>query len=117
MFRLPEEQAVWIFLIFNVIVCTTVDTVSTMAWEKKSGAYFTATILIAPFVFLSFGFIGSKFGLSIAASLTNSLVVIGPVLVGLIFRKEWKGMPWQLYLGMLLVVVGITVIAIFKPSK
>jgi hypothetical protein len=39
-------------------------------------------------VFLAFGYVGSHFGLAKASSLTNTLVVIGPILVGIIFRGE-----------------------------
>jgi hypothetical protein len=73
-------------------------------------------VMIAPLVYGTFGLVGSFYGLSVAASIINSLVVVGPVIVGLVFRDEWEKMHWQVYLGMACILVGITLIVLYKPK-
>jgi hypothetical protein len=117
MAKLSGDQLAWLFVVLCVILSTAADTVSTIMWERKSRSYLVVMLVLAPMVFATFGYIGSHFGLSIASSLTNSLIVIGPITIGLIFREEWKNMPWQVYVGMAMIVIGITIVVVFRPEK
>lgn len=111
-----DEKWIWAIIVINVLLSTTADTVSTVMWERRSWQYLTLMIIISPLVYGTFGYVASFFGLSIAAAIINSLVVVGPVIVGLCFRYEWRVMPWQEYVGMMLVLIGITLIVFYKPK-
>jgi hypothetical protein len=52
-----------------------------------------ATIALSPLVFLSFGYIGSHFGLAQASSLTNTLIVADPILGGITLLALFKATP------------------------
>lgn len=97
-----------------VILSTTADTLSTQYWKKPNWLQLLTLIVISPCVFIAFGYVGNKFGLSIASCLTNSFIVICPILIGLIAFSEWKNMTPPVYVGMVLIVIGITMILIYK---
>jgi hypothetical protein len=113
---MPEAWVIWTVVIVNVILSTTADTLATIAWERRSCPYFVVMALIGPLVYGTFGYVSYHFGLSVAASIINSLVVVGPVTVGLVFRDEWKNLPWQGFAGMGFVLIGITLIMLYKPE-
>lgn len=106
----------WIAVITCVLLSTTADALSTQCWKRQSWLFGIATIVISPFVFIAFGYVGHRYGLSIASSLTNSFIVIGPILVGLILFSEWKRMNVPLYIGMALIVAGITIIVLYRKE-
>ena len=54
---------------------------------------------------------GRHFGLAVASSLTNTLIVAGPILVGLIFRQEIRRLSLPQMVGMTLPVAGIVTLA------
>ncbi len=99
-----------------VILSTTADTLSTQYWKKQSWPLLVTLIVISPCVFFAFGYVGHNYGLSIASCLTNSFIVICPILVGLIAFSEWKQMSLPVYIGMVMIVIGITMIVIFKKE-
>ena len=80
----------WLIVIACALLSTLTDTLGTLWWEKKQPIVLLITLLLAPIAFLSFGYVASHFGLSRASSLTNSLIVVGPILVGVLFRKEFQ---------------------------
>lgn len=98
------------------VLSTLTDALSTQFWKKPSWPLGIAFVSLSPFVFLAFGYVGSKFGLSVASSLTNSLIVIGPIVVGLIVFGEWQKMTIPLYIGLGLIVAGIIIIAIYRTD-
>jgi multidrug transporter EmrE-like cation transporter len=51
-----------------------------------------------------------------ASSLTNSLIVAGPILVGIFFRQELRHLSPVQIIGISLIVAGITLLAVFRPS-
>jgi hypothetical protein len=59
--------------------------------------------------------VGSHFGLAKASSLTNTLIVIGPILVGILFRGELRQLSGIEIFGIFLAVVGITMLTVFSP--
>jgi multidrug transporter EmrE-like cation transporter len=52
-----------------------------------------------------------------ASSLTNTLVVIGPILVGILFRGELRQLSPVELLGMGLAVAGIALLTVFSPQN
>ena len=106
----------WVAVAICTILSTLTDTLGTVWWEKKQSIVLVATLLLAPLVFLSFGYVGSHFGLARASSLTNSLIVGGPILVGIFFRQELRHLSPVQIIGISLIVAGITLLALFRPS-
>jgi drug/metabolite transporter (DMT)-like permease len=76
-----------------------------------------AIVGLSPLVFLSFGYVGSQFGLAKASSLTNTLVVIGPIFVGIFFRGELRQLSAVEVAGMALAVAGILLLTVFSQRE
>ena len=106
----------WVAVAICAALSTLTDTLGTVWWEKKQSIVLIATLLLAPLVFLSFGYVGSHFGLARASSLTNSLIVAGPIFVGILFRQELRQLSPIHIIGISLIVTGITLLAVFPPS-
>jgi len=104
---------------FAVLACaalsTVTDTLGTVWWEQKKMWVLLAILGLSPLVFLAFGYVGSHFGLAKASSLTNTLVVLGPILVGILFRGELRQLSLVELLGMTLAVAGIVLLTFFSP--
>ena len=107
----------WTAVLVCTLLSTLTDTLGTLWWERKQTSLLIATILLSPLVFLSFGYIGSHFGLARASSLTNTLIVAGPILVGLTFRHELRQLAIPQVFGMGFILVGITLLAVFRPTS
>ena len=106
----------WTAILVCTILSTLTDTLGTIWWERKQTSLLIATIALSPLVFLSFGYIGSHFGLARASSLTNSLIVAGPILIGIIFRHELRQLALPQIFGMGFILIGITLLALFKAT-
>ena len=107
----------WTAVLVCTLLSTLTDTLGTLWWERKQTSLLIATILLSPLVFLSFGYVGSHFGLARASSLTNTLIVAGPILVGLTFRHELRQLAIPQVFGMGFILVGITLLAVFRPTS
>lgn len=101
-------------MVLCTLLSTLTDTLGTLWWEKKDLSILLTTVFLSPLVFLSFGYVGRHFGLAMASSLTNTLIVAGPILVGLIFRQEIRRLSLPQMIGMTLLVAGITLLACFR---
>ncbi len=106
----------WTAILVCTILSTLTDTIGTLWWERKQTALLIATIALSPLVFLSFGYIGSHLGLARASGLTNSLIVAGPILIGITFRHELRQLALPQIFGMAFVLLGITLLALFKAT-
>ena len=107
----------WSAVVLCAALSTIADTLGTVWWEKKENWQLAAILLLAPVVFLSFGYVGSHFGLAKASSLTNTLIVIGPILVGILFRGELRQLSGIEIFGMTLSVLGIALLTVFSPRS
>ena len=96
---------------------TITDTLGTTWWEQKKLWMLLAIVGLSPLVFLAFGYVGSQFGLAKASSLTNTLVVIGPILVGIIFRGELRQLSAVEITGIAMAVAGIVLLTVFSPRE
>ena len=105
----------WSAVLACAALSTLADTLGTVWWERKAVWVLAVIILVAPLVFLAFGYVGSHFGLAKASSLTNTLVVIGPILVGIFLRGELRQLSAVELLGMALAVAGIAMLTVFSP--
>ncbi|MEI7693411.1 MAG: hypothetical protein WCJ27_02975 [Verrucomicrobiota bacterium] len=106
----------WTAVLVCTILSTLTDTLGTLWWERKHPSLLIATIALSPLVFLSFGYIGSHLGLARASGLTNSLIVAGPILIGIIFRHELRQLALPQIFGMVFILIGITLLAFFKAN-
>lgn len=93
---------------------TLADTMGTLYWERRSLPHLLFTIVIAPFVFILFGWVGASQGLATASGYTNSLIVAGPILVGLLFRRELAQVSVAQVIGLLFIFVGIGLVALTR---
>ena len=104
---------------FAVLICaalsTVTDTLGTVWWEQKKNFLLLGLLALSPLVFLAFGYVGSHFGLAKASSLTNALVVLGPILVGILFRGELRQLSTVELVGMGLAVAGIALLTLGSP--
>jgi multidrug transporter EmrE-like cation transporter len=105
----------WSAVLACAALSTITDTLGTVWWEQKNPWVLLAILGLSPLVFLAFGYVGSHFGLAKASSLTNTLVVIGPILVGILFRGELRQLSPVEILGMALAVGGIVLLTVFSP--
>jgi multidrug transporter EmrE-like cation transporter len=107
----------WSAVLACAALSTLVDTLGTVWWEQKRLWVLLAIVGLSPLVFLAFGYVGSHFGLAKASSLTNTLVVIGPILVGIIFRGELRQLSAVELAGIVLALAGIALLTIFSPRE
>jgi multidrug transporter EmrE-like cation transporter len=107
----------WVIVIACALLTTLTDTLGTLWWEKKQTIVLLATLLLAPIAFLSFGYVGCYFGLARASSLTNSLIVVGPILVGVLFRQELQQLSLMQKIGVGLIVTGIAMLTLFRAPN
>jgi multidrug transporter EmrE-like cation transporter len=107
----------WFIVIICALLTTLTDTLGTLWWEKKQTIVLLVTLLLAPIAFLSFGYVGCHFGLARASSLTNSLIVVGPILVGVLFRQELQQLSLMQKIGVGLIVTGIAMLTLFRAPN
>ena len=107
----------WSAVLACAALSTIADTLGTTWWEEKKTWMLLAIVGLSPLVFLAFGYIGSHFGLAKASSLTNTLVVIGPILVGIIFRGELRQLSAVEIAGIAMAVAGIVMLTVFSPRE
>ncbi len=97
-------------------VSTVADTMATVYWEHRRPADLAVTLVLAPVVFVLFGYVGASRGLATASGYTNSLIVAGPILVGLFARREAQHASTPQMIGLALIFVGVGLVAAFRPS-
>jgi len=107
----------WFVVFACAALSTLADTLGTVWWEQKRMGWLAALLFLSPLVFLAFGYVGSRFGLAKASSLTNTLVVVGPILVGFLFRGELRQLSKMEMTGMVLALAGIVLLTFFSPRE
>ncbi len=75
--------------------------------------WLVALFILSPLVFLSFGFVSQRFGLSVAGAINDSLLTISTIVVGLVVLQEWNRVSPAQYIGMLFAVIGIVLMGLF----
>ena len=110
-----RNLTVWLYILGALAIAVLGNSVSTI-WAKgddKFSLWFFAVILISPLVYLSFGLVTSKVGLSIASGVVDSLLTVTTIAIGLIFFQEWSKVSVIQYIGMTLAVAGIFLMLFF----
>lgn len=75
--------------------------------EKFSTIWFLALLIVSPLVFITFGLVTSKLGLSMTSAIVDSLLTISTILVGLFIFGEWSNVSMYQLVGILLSISGI----------
>jgi multidrug transporter EmrE-like cation transporter len=105
----------WLYIIGALAIAVLGNTVSTV-WAKeadKFNLWLLAVIIISPFVYISFGLVTSKMGLTIASGVIDSLLTVSTIAVGLIFFQEWSKISVVQYVGMAFALSGMFMMLFF----
>ena len=105
-----------LYIIVAVIVAVSANSISAVwaSQTNKFSLWLLAVILISPLVFITYGLVTSRIGLSLASSVIDSMLIVGTVLVGLAVFKEWDKILALQYLGIAVTLVGVCLI-LFSP--
>lgn len=98
------------FLVLLAIVVALLGNFIAATWARQDNLFslwFFALVLIAPFVFITFGLVTSRLSVAIGAGTIDSLLSIGTILIGLVFFNEWSTLTIMQYFGIIFVVCGL----------
>ena len=112
-----SKLQIWLYILATVSVAVLANSISVIWATNKSGKFsmwLLLLIVISPFVFITFGLVASKLGLSMGSAIVDSLLTITTILVGLFIFKEWGSVSTYQYIGMLLAVSGIILMQFHK---
>lgn len=105
-----DRLQIWFYIISTVAVAVTANSISAI-WASKENKFttiwFPLMIIISPIVFITFGLVTSKIGLSVSSATIDSLLTISTILVGLFLFHEWGNVSLYQYVGMFLAVSGV----------
>jgi multidrug transporter EmrE-like cation transporter len=112
-----QNRWVWLAVALAVVLSIAADACAKLYWSSGRPWYYGLCVaLLGMSTFFCFGYVAHKFGLSVASALTNSLVVIGPIFVGLILFNEWKLLNAPVAAAMVGIVICIVVIIVFRKE-
>ena len=106
----------WFYIIIAVLVALTANSISTI-WagnENKFTIWLLLLVGISPLVFITFGLVTSKLGLSVSSATIDSLLTICSVIVGIFLFGGWGSLSSFQYLGMFFAVIGIILMQFHK---
>ncbi|MDO8471390.1 MAG: hypothetical protein Q7S49_02170 [bacterium] len=114
-----NKLRIWLYIISAVAVAVTANSISTV-WASKENKFtsiwFLLLIIISPLVFITFGLVTSKLGLSISSATIDSLLTVATILVGLFVFHEWNNISLYQYIGIFLTISGIVLMQFHKAS-
>jgi hypothetical protein len=85
--------------------------------ENKFSVWLLVLLIISPLVFISFGLVTAKVGLTVAAGTVDALLTATTIVIGLIVFREWSRVSSLQYVGIALSMIGICLMLFFpKPS-
>lgn len=111
-----SKLEIWSYVIGAVLIALAANSISAI-WAAKASRFnpwLGAVILISPLVFISFGLVTSKIGLTLSSGTIDSLLTISTILVGLFIFKEWSSMSLYQYLGISFSILGIILMHVHK---
>ena len=101
---------VWAYILASVFLALCANTISAI-WASKENKFMTGWFLlllvISPFVFITFGLVTAKLGLSVSSGTIDSLLTISTILVGLFLFHEISNISIYQGLGMAFAFFGI----------
>ena len=100
----------WFYILGAVLVALIANSISAV-WASKddkfSTIWFLVLLIISPVVFITFGLVTSRLGLSMTSAIADSLLTISTILVGLFIFGEWNSISMYQIIGILFSVSGI----------
>ncbi len=114
-----SKLQIWLYTIGAVVVAVLANSISAV-WASKedkfTSVWFLLMIIISPLVFMTFGLVTSKLGLSITSATIDSLLTVTTILVGLFVFHEWNNVSSYQYIGIFLTILGIVLMQFNKVS-
>lgn len=114
-----SKLQIWAYTIGAVLIAVLANSISAI-WASKedkfTSIWFLAVLIISPLVFISFGLVTSKLGLSISSATIDSLLTITTILVGLFIFQEWNNISLYQYAGIVLTIIGVILMQIQKTG-
>lgn len=112
-----SKLQIWFYTVSAVFIAVVANAVSAV-WAGKENKFtsiwFLVMILISPLVFITFGLVTSKLGLSISSATIDSLLTVATILVGLFIFHELDKISLYQYVGMAFTILGIILMQIDK---
>lgn len=108
----------WPYIAGAVAVAVLANSLS-LLWargESRYSVWFFAMVAVSPFVFISFGLVGSRMGLAVGSAVLDSLLTLGTIAVGLVFFQEWRSVSAAQFAGMALALAGIFLMLFFPKT-
>lgn len=109
---LTRKFRIWAYVIVAVAIAVFTNSISAI-WAEQDNRFswwLLAVVVLAPFVFITFGLVTEKVGVAVAAGTIDSLLTISTVLVGLIFFNEWDELSLWQYIGLVSVLLGVVLL-------
>ncbi|OGI66085.1 hypothetical protein A2647_01920 [Candidatus Nomurabacteria bacterium RIFCSPHIGHO2_01_FULL_40_24b] len=107
----------WFYIIGAVVIAILANSISAI-WASKENKFttiwFLLLIIISPLVFITFGLVTHRVGLSVSSATIDSLLTVGTILVGLFLFNEWNNISTYQYVGMFLAIGGIVLMQFHK---
>lgn len=111
-----EKLQTWSYIGVAVILALVANSLSAV-WagkQDKMNLWLLAVVLISPFVFITFGLVTAKIGLTISSGTIDSLLTLSTIIVGLFLFNEWDNISVQQYIGMGFALTGIVLMQFSK---
>lgn len=100
----------WGYIIVAVLIALLANYISTIWATKESkftSVWFLALVLISPLVFITFGLVTSRVGLTVTSGTVDALLTISTIIVGLFVLNEWSTFNMYQFFGIILSLLGI----------
>ncbi len=112
-----EKIYIWGLIIFAVGVAVAANTVSAI-WAEQPNKIYTwwlpLIFVLSPVVFITFGLVVEKVGVSVGAATLDSALTLCTIFVGLVFFGEWASTSMYKYIGIATTIIGIALMHIDK---
>ncbi len=106
----------WFCIIVAVAVAVMANYLSTLWARGGSRTLLLALILISPIVFISFGLVTARLGLSVSSAVIDTLLTLSTIFVGLVIFHEWNTLVTMQYMGMFLALTGVFLMVFFSKG-
>lgn len=108
---------IWIYILTAVSLALSANYVSAI-WASKdnkwTSPWLLAVVLISPFVFITFGLVVSKLGVTVSSGTIDSLLTISTILLGLFVFHELTTFSVYQFTGIVFAVCGIFLLQFSK---
>lgn len=108
---------IWFYVAVAVLIALSANYISAI-WAGKenkfSSPWLLVVVIISPFVFITFGLVVSKLGVTISSATIDLLLTMGTIFIGLFLFHEWSNLSLYQYLGIALSIGGIVLMQFYK---